>query len=496
VKLPFDPARVAQAAHARAEASSARVVIVTPQFNGEAQAEAISEIVPPEFADDAIALEFSSRFAGTLRYVDAWGKWMAWDGSVWRKDDTLRVYDLVRGICRRTSAEAKLPSLQSKIASAKTVAGVEKLARSDRRHAAAIDQWDADIWKLNTPRGVVDLTSGELLPSDPDLHMTKCAAVTPFGECPLWMSFLQTVTDNNIELQAYLRRVAGYCLTGATTAQAMFFAYGTGQNGKSTFLNTLQAIMGDYAMVADADTFTATTMPRHLQELARLQGARLVVAQETEEGKQLAEARVKAITDGSPITANMMRQNAFTYTPQFKLFISGNHKPALRNVDVAISRRFNLIPFEVYIAPERRDDYLSVKLRDEWPGILQWMVDGCLEWQEGNLQPPAAVQVATSEYFEAEDAFTLWAEQCCIRRRDLWEGATPLFRSWEKWAKSAGEQPGSQKRFSSTLESHGFKRTKSHGISVFHGIELNITRTKDDPQRQENERGDLQPEID
>lgn len=484
--LPFDPDRVAQAAHARAEAKPAAVVIVVPQFNGTAHAEAVSEIVPPEFADDALALEFSSHFSGSLRYVDAWSRWMAWNGSVWRKDDTLKVYDLVRRICRRASAEAKSPSLQSKIASAKTVAGVEKMARSDRRHAAAIDQWDADVWKLNTPRGVVDLTTGELIPSDPDFHMTKCAAVTPFGECPLWLEFLATVTGNDAELQAYLRRVAGYCLTGATTAQAMFFAYGTGQNGKSTFLNTIQAIMGDYAMVADADTFTATTMPRHLQELARLQGARLVVAQETEEGKQLAEARVKAITDGSPITANFMRQDGFTYTPQFKLFISGNHKPALRNVDVAISRRFNLIPFEIYIPPEKRDDLLAEKLRAEWPGILQWMVEGCLEWQAGKLQPPEAVQVATSEYFEAEDAFTLWADECCERRHDLWDGATPLFRSWEKWAKSAGEQACSQKRFSSTLESHGFKKRKSNGIMVFSGIAVKISRRTNDPQSYES----------
>lgn len=416
------------------------------------------EIMPPEFADDGVALRFSSHFGGALRYVERWGAWMAWDGVIWQRDHTLRVYDLVRRVCRRASTETAHAALQKQLTSGKTIASVEKLARSDRRHAATVDQWDSDVWKLNTPRGVVDLQTGEITPAESSLHMTKCTAVTPFGECPIWLKFLATVTDKNTELQAYLQRVAGYCLTGSTRAQAMFFAYGTGANGKSTFLNTLQSIMGDYAMVADAETFTASSTPRHLTELARLQGARLVVAQETEEGKQLAEARVKAITDGSPITANFMRQDSFTYIPQLKLFISGNHKPALRNVDPAITRRFNLIPFDVYIPPHERDDDLAIKLKTEWPGILQWMVDGCLEWQASKLDPPTAVQVATSEYFETEDAFTLWADQCCTRNSGDWEFATVLFKSWEKWAKSAGEQPGSQKRFSAALESHGHRR--------------------------------------
>lgn len=446
------------------------------------------EIMPPEFADDALALQFSYHFGAALRYVDAWGRWMAWDGSVWRKDDTLRVYDLVRKVCRRASSEASQASLQKQLTSGKTVAAVEKLSRSDRRHAATAQQWDADPWKLNTPRGVVDLTTGELLPSDPALHMTKAAAVAPFGECPVWLKFLERVTGGDAEIGVYLKRVAGYALTGSIREQAMFFAYGTGRNGKGTFLNTLTAVMGDYAMDSSAETFMDSSTTRHLTELARLQGARLVVAQEIEEGKKLAVARVKAITGGDPITANFMRQDHFTYMPQFKLFISGNNKPELRTIDPAIKDRFNLVPFDVYIPPEERDRDLPEKLKEEWPGILQWMVDGCLEWQADRLRAPAAVRGATEEYFEAEDAFTLWAAECCNQRGDLWEGATPLFRSWEKWAKSSGEQPGSQKRFSATLESHGFKRRKSHGISVFSGIEVAKARAKGDPQQQEDDR--------
>ena len=432
------------------------------------------EIVPPEFADDALALRFSGLFADKLRYVDAWGQWLAWDGALWRKDDTLRVYDLVRHTCRAASAEAKQPSLQTRLASGKTVAAVEKLARADRRHAATAQQWDADGWMLNTPRGIVDLTTGDLRPHDPNQHMTKSAGASPEGHCPAWLKFLADVTKNNTELTGYLQRAAGYALTGSIKEQALFFAYGTGGNGKGTFLNTIQAIMGDYAIVASAETFTAQTGSRHLTELARLQGARLVVAQETEEGKQLAEARVKAITGGDPITANFMRQDHFTFMPQFKLFISGNHKPALRNVDAAMRRRFNLIPFEVEITAEHRDLDLPEKLKLEWPGILQWMIDGCLWWQDIRLSPPDAVRAATDEYFEAEDAFALWKSDCCKTGQFNSAATSELFLSWGKWAKAAGETAGSQKRFSQTLVSRGFAVSKSHGQMTAAGISLRI----------------------
>lgn len=467
--LPFDPERVAAAAAARAK--DAREP--TQRVNGHDIAAA--EIVPPEFADDELALRFSTKYAQALRYVASWGCWMSWDGAIWRRDDTLRVYDLVRATCRQASAEAKAPSLQTKLASGRTVAAVEHLARSDRRHAATAQQWDLDGWVLNTPRGIVDLSSGNLRPHDPQAHMTKTAAVTPYGECPLWLKFLGDVTAGDAALQGYLQRVAGYALTGSVREQALFFAYGTGGNGKGTFLNTIQAILKDYACVADPETFTASPSPRHLTELARLQGARLVVAQETEEGKQLAEARVKAITGGDPITANFMRRDPFTFLPQFKLFISGNHKPALRNVDAAIRRRFNMVPFDVRIT--NPDPDLTDKLREEWPGILQWMVDGCLAWQASRLSPPAAVLAATAEYFEAEDAFAMWMAQCCemVDRAEARGG--DLFKSWEKWARGAGEPVGSQKRFSQALVSRGFAVKKTNGYPTFIGIRLPVMRS-------------------
>ena len=163
------------------------------------------------------------------------------------------------------------------------------------------------------------------------------------------------------------------------------------------------------------DTFTESHTDRHPTELAMLRGARIVAAQETEEGRRWAESRIKALTGGDPITARFMRQDFFTYTPQFKLLIAGNHKPGLRNIDEAIRRRFHLLPFTVRIPPEERDPNLFDKLKEEWPAILGWALQGCLEWQAEGLNPPAAVIEATAEYFDDEDSFGRWLGECCVR---------------------------------------------------------------------------------
>ena len=431
---------------------------------------------PPAFSDESLALRFAQQYGDKLRYVALWGKWLIWDGTAWRKDETMRSFDLARAICRAAAAECNKPKAATAIASAKTVAAVERLAKADRKHASTHDQWDRDPWLLNTPRGIVDLTNGSLRPSDPARHMTKTTAATPFGECPMWLKFLVRITDNDARLQSYLQRVAGYCLTGLIKEHALFFGHGTGRNGKGTFLNTITAILADYAIVANIETFTASGTSRHLTELARLQGARLVVSQETEEGKHLAEARVKAITGGDPITANFMRQDHFTFVPQFKLFIAGNHKPALRYVDEAIRARFNMIPFLVTIPREERDRELEAKLKAEWPGILQWMVEGCLAWQHEGLNPPPAVLTATEEYFEGEDSLAIWMDQCC--KTGPFEGAivSQLFRNWTQWAKAAGEEPGTRKKFSANLQARGFalKRT-TDGYNV-NGLGLRIAQ--------------------
>lgn len=417
--------------------------------------------IPAEFSDENLALRFTAEHRNSLRYVSGWGRWLEWDGSVWRNDDTLRVYDRARRICRAASSECDKDGVAAKVASGSTVAAVERLARADRAHAATVGQWDTDPWLLNTPGGVVDLRTGHVRPAMATDYMSKCTAVAPSTDpCPLWLQFLDRVTAGDRDLQSYLQRVAGYCLTGSTREHAMFFAFGTGANGKGVLINTLTALLGDYASVAAIETFTASQTERHPTDLAMLRGARMVTAQETEEGRRWAESKIKSLTGGDPISARFMRQDFFTFHPAFKLLIAGNHRPGLRNIDEAIRRRFNMLPFSVRIPPEERDKTLPERLKTEWPGILRWAIDGCLDWQDIGLAPPKAVTNATEEYLEAEDALGRWLTECCITHGSLHTAASALFASWREWADASGEQAGSQKRFSQALKGRDFQDRK------------------------------------
>jgi putative DNA primase/helicase len=425
-------------------------------------------------SEDALALRFAERHGSTLRYVAAWGRWLAWDGRRWCFDSTLDVFDRVRRICREAASEANEPRVQTALASAKTVAAVERLARADRRFAATTDQWDADPWILNTPGGMVDLRTGKMRPARNTDYVTKVTAVGPGEDCPIWLAFLERVTGGDCDLIAFVRRVCGYALTGVTREHALFFLYGTGANGKSVFISTVAGILADYHTTAPIETFTASQSERHPTDLAGLRGARLVTATETEEGRRWAESKIKALTGGDKIAARFMRQDFFEFMPAFKLLIAGNHKPGLRTVDEAIRRRLNLIPFAVTIPAAERDHSLTEALRAEWPGILRWMIEGCLEWQAIGLRPPQFVTDATAAYLEAEDAFGAWLDECCDRDPQAWTASEDLFASWSKWASKAGEPVGARKGFAEQLEKRGFLPKRRNDKRGFFGLKVRI----------------------
>ena len=244
--------------------------------------------------------------------------------------------------------------------------------------------------------------------------------------------FLERVTDDKRELQDFLQRICGYGLTGVTCEHAMFFLYGTGANGKSVFVNTILGMMGDYAKTAPIETFIDSKNQAHPTDVASLQGARLVTAVETEDGRRWAESKLKALTGGDRIAARYMRQDFFQFTPAFKLVVAGNHKPGLRSVDEAIRRRFNLVPFTVTIPAAERDPELMERLKAEWPGILQWAIDGCIVWQCGGLNTPAVVETATKEYFTAEDALARWLEERTQKRNGVWGVCHCSFQQLER----------------------------------------------------------------
>ncbi len=403
--------------------------------------------------EDGIARAFTDKYKDELRYCHHSGSWFRWDGQRWLKEETHLAFYWTRILCRDLNR-----ACTEKLAKAATAAAVERFAQADRVFAVTSGIWDADPWLLGTPNGTVDLRTGTVFPANRKDYITKIASVSPAsqGEVPhpLWSRFLEESTDGNEELQRYLQQMAGYSLTGDTREHALFFVYGPGGNGKSVFLNTLVNILGDYACTSAMDTFTASGNDRHPTDLAMLKGARLVSVSETEEGRAWAESRIKQLTGGDKISARFMRQDFFEYLPQFKLLIVGNHKPVLRNVDDAARRRFNIIPF--IHKPATPDRQLEQKLRSEYPAILRWMIDGCLDWQKNGLVKPAVVKQATQVYFDDQDLFGQWIEECCVVGRGEWEATAKLYASWKAYADTNGDRPGSIKSFSASMVKREF----------------------------------------
>ncbi|GLS37229.1 phage/plasmid primase P4 [Mesorhizobium tianshanense] len=440
----------------------------------ESRIHAVAELdTVKEHTDEALALEFARRHAMRTRYVDGWSRWMLFDGVVWAPDEILTVYNYARALCRDDAASAP-PRDGGRILSAKTVAAVVALARSDSALAAVVDQWDEDPMALNCDGEVVQLDadgcSRRVIPGD---YMTKSTAVGPGDGCPLWLEFLALVTGDDGELIDYLQRVCGYCLTGLTVEHALFFLWGPGGNGKSTFIETISGVMGDYAKTAGIDTFTASASDRHPTDLAALQGARLVTSIETAKGRSWDETRIKTLTGGDRISARYMRQDFFEYTPQFKLMIAGNNKPALTNVDDAFRRRFHMIPFIVRIPDDKRILGFSDRLRDEWPGILAWMIEGAGHWRRLGLSPPPAVLAATQEYLDGEDTIGAWLDECTERVADGFESRQRLFASWKEFALRTGENPGTQKQLVGALAGRaGIYPHKREGIRGYLGIRI------------------------
>jgi P4 family phage/plasmid primase-like protien len=436
-----------------------------------------------EFSDNDLALQFSERHVDELRYVDDWGCWMRWLEELWGKDRVLHAFDLAREVCRGAAAHANSRQTKRRINSATTVAAIERLARCDKRHAATAEQWDADPWLLNTPDDTVSLRLAErgrieLRPHRPEDYLTKITAASPKGSCRRWLQFLNEITtppggQPDKELQRFLQRMAGYCLTGSIQEEKLFFLYGTGANGKSVFVNTLAGVLGDYAKTSSAETFMESYTDRHPTELAYLRGARLVTVTELEAGRRWSEAKIKALTGGDKIPARFMRQDFFEFVPEFKLLFSGNNKPSLRSVNEAIRRRLVLIPFLATIPAANRDPELIEKLKDEWGGILRWAVEGCAEWQRHGLNAPAVVCEATEDYLTSEDTLSLWIEQECVMDEKVSAAVAELYESWRRFCEATGEQSGSGKRFSQNLEARNFRRgRRGGGQRIYWGIGL------------------------
>jgi putative DNA primase/helicase len=447
----------------------------------------------PVHSEEAIALEFAARHAHELRYVAKWGQWLIWDGACWHADETRKVFSLARALCRENAAQLNKGATRRVIASAKTRAAIVNLAGEDRRLAATIDQWDANRWLLNTPGGVIDLHTGQLRPHRPEDYMTKITAFTPGGDCPKWQAFITTVTGGKDDLAKFLQRICGYALTGSVEEHALFFLFGKGQNGKSVFILVISGALGGYHRQAPIEMFTESKTDRHPTELAALMGARLVTAVEPEQGRRWSETRIKQLTGGDKISARFMRQDFFDYAPQFKLFIAGNHKPGLRSVDKAMARRMNIVPFTVTIPDDKKiNNFAEQLLADEGPGILQWAIDGCLDWQKNGLAPPAAVTNATKDYLQNEDVLQTWLDERCVQDGITATLSSLLFADWKLWAEKRNEFAGSSKAFAQLLGGLNFEKTHSREGERWQGLRLFDPQKDSTDNQQKQDRHDEQ----
>lgn len=423
----------------------------------------------PLYSDQWLAETVARRQRGLLRFVPQWDRYLAWTGGRWQPDAELLAEDIIKRELRAigvdilrhgvTPKERKdSESLANSICSSGKVSAVSALVKSDRTIAVSVDALDHDPWTLNTPAGMVDLRTGVLRPHAADALCTKVVSVAPDfgGVIPRWLAFLDEATGGDTALVAYLQRLCGYCLTGSTIEQQLTFIFGSGGNGKGTFLNVLTGILGDYGRVAQMDTFTASHSDRHSTEIAMLAGARLVTASETQAGKRWDEAKVKSLTGGDLVSARFMRQDNFTFLPQFKLVFIGNHKPEIRDVDAAMRRRVQMVPFTV--EPRHVDKNLGAALRAEWPAILAWMIAGCLAWQKEGLAPPQIVQDTTEAYFTDEDALGRWIKDRCALTPGVQTTTQDLYLSWREWANRNGEEVRSLKRLASGLIARKFER--------------------------------------
>lgn len=490
-----EPATIAQVEADPSPASSGALIpaslpaVLLPRIRTDLLAAPDDMAIPPKYSEIAVSCELARQCSESLRYVAKWGRWMHWTGQRWQSDETLVhveygkrlaaavTENAARDYTGEFTTEPQRKAVIAKYGAAATVSNILGLARSDPKIAATHEQWDADLWALNTPAGVVDLRTGELRAPVMLDYATKITRTAPatVADCPRWKAFLNRALDNDAETIRFLQKVAGYSLTGEVSEHILVFLYGPGGNGKGTFLNTLLYVLGEYGMSANTDLVTERKHEAHPTELADLQGARLVVAQETEEGKRWAEARIKSLTGGDKIRARYMRQDFFEFQPQLTLIMSGNHKPGIRNVDEAIRRRLRLIPFNLKLTDAERDPRLPELLRDEAAAILRWCIDGCLLWQSEGLRAPESVMAATDDYLESQDTFGAWIEEACEVSEYVSCLRSELYAGYKRWCINAGEFQVPQKRFTGLLEQRGFAVGDSrNGQTMVRGIRRRI----------------------
>ncbi|WP_088311693.1 phage/plasmid primase, P4 family [Bacillus cereus] len=418
-------------------------------------------------------------YGHVIKFINDIG-WFIWDGKRWKVDTKKEIERITAKVLRSLSksddeAEAKWSRMcERRNIRMNSIKDLMPLVPGERT------DFDRHKFLFNVENGIVDLKTGKLLQHDRELGLTKITNIS-FDEnakCPEWLKFLDQIFLGDQALVEYMQRLIGYSLTGDISEQIMMFLVGGGSNGKSTFINTIKDLMGDYGKQAKSDTFIKKKETGANNDIARLVGSRFVSAIESEEGEKLADSFVKQITGGEPVLARFLRQEFFEFIPEFKVFFTTNHKPIIGGLDEGIWRRVKLIPFNLSLPAHKRDKRLPEKLSLEMPGILNWAIEGCMKWQQDGLKEPKVVAEATGKYKDDMDILAPFLDEVCyVEEREnesIMIEAKELYNVYERWCFNSGERSLGNRSFYRMLETKGFGKTKGTGNKTFlTGITLN-----------------------
>ena len=429
------------------------------------------------------AERLASRHSGILKFVEAWG-WCVWSGQRWERGASgaaaRRAKETVRGIyaeaaqCANDEEREAVAMWALRSEGEGRINAMLNLAKSECEIEARPEHFDNAPLLLNCQNATLDLSTGQACAHNAAQRLTRMAGTLydAAAPCPTWLNFLDRTFAGNRGLIDFVQRAAGYTLTGDTGEQVLFFCYGTGANGKSTFLETLRGVLGDYAQAAEFSTFLAQGEGVR-NDIARMAGTRFIAAIEAGEGRRLNETIIKTLTGGDTVTARFLFKEYFEYKPQFKLWLAANHKPTIKGTDNAIWRRIRLIPFTVTIPEQERDGKLSQRLREEWPGILAWAARGARDWAEQGLGLPAEVRAATAAYRFEQDTLASFFDDVCTPNANGHAKAGDLYKAYQAWAEANGEKAENASRFGTRLAERGYIPGKlTGGVRAWRGLEI------------------------
>jgi putative DNA primase/helicase len=294
------------------------------------------------------------------------------------------------------------------------------------------------------------------------------------ADCPLWKQFVREIMDYKADVIGFLQTVAGWALTGDISEQTMFILFGSGANGKSTFLNTVMYLLGEYALATPTETFMRKNGDQNTNDIARLRGTRFVTTTEAEQGRRLSESLIKKITGNDQLTARFLYGEYFNFMPTFKIFMATNHKPTIKGTDYGIWRRIKLIPFTTRIPEDKQDKHLELKLREEASGILNWLLEGAMRWKQERLKIPAAILNATDEYRGEMDVIGNFLKECCVQHPGASIRIRELFKAYQEWCEENNEHAVSERFLGLRLKEMGFERTRTAEARYWSGLALQM----------------------